>query len=120
MRLLHRVVVALREWFRFGQVDQEFGEELRFHLEREVQANLERGMTLSEAHRQACVTVGHVETISEASREARYGASARQFLQDISYGWRLLRKSPGFALASTSIVALGIAATTAISAWSMA
>src|SRR5919108_3852321 len=113
MRAFHRAAVLLRSWFRAGAVDDEFREELQFHLERQIRANVDAGMTGDEAARAARLSLGGIEALRDASREARPGAGIRQIARDVGYGIRLLRKSPMFAAASVAIVSLGIAATTA-------
>ena len=50
MRWHHRIVVALGEWFRPSARDRELNEELQFHFERQVQANLDAGMQLGCGH----------------------------------------------------------------------
>ena len=45
MRVLDRLTVLLRSWLRPARMDADFGDELRFHLERQIQANLDAGMT---------------------------------------------------------------------------
>ena len=114
MRGFLRLIVLLRSWFRAGDMDTEFQDELGFHLERQIQANLDAGMTLSEAQRAAHLSLGHVEGLREESRAARPGALARRTIRDIAYGARLLRKAPAFATTAVVIVAIGIGATTAI------
>jgi putative ABC transport system permease protein len=104
----------LRSWIRSGREDAEFADELRFHLERQVQANLDAGMTPAGARRAAHLSLGHVEGLREESRSARSGAIVRQMLRDIAYAARLLRKAPVFAVTGVVIVALGISAVTTI------
>jgi putative ABC transport system permease protein len=112
--MLARVSAVLRSLFRSSRIDDELGEELQFHLERQVQANLEAGMSPAEARRAAALSLGGVEQIKEEAREARPGESARNLARDLAYGARLLRRSPAFAAATVAIVALGIGAVTAI------
>jgi predicted permease len=114
MRWHHRVVVTLRGWFWSSALDRELDEELQFHFDRQVQANLEAGMTPAQARRSAAITIGNPVAVREASRDGRSGAWLRQFGRDLSYSTRLLTKAPGFALASIAIVALGIGSVTAI------
>ncbi len=114
MRWHHRLYVTLRGWFRSSTLDRELGEELRFHFDREVQANLDRGLAPNEARRLAAIAVGNPGPIHEASRDQRSGAWPRQFARDLSYGTRLLLRAPGFSAAAITIVALGIAAVTSI------
>ena len=114
MRAFDRLGVRLRGWLRPRLDDETLSEELAFHIERQVQANVEAGMTPSQARRAAHLAVGSVQTIREESSESRPGAVARQIVRDLVYGTRIVRKSPGFAATSILIVALGIGAATAI------
>ena len=114
MRWHHRLVVALREWFDPSARDRELNEELQFHFDRQVRANLDAGMTPEQARRAAALAIGNAEPIREASRDARAGALVRQFGRDLSYGTRLLVKAPAFSLSAITIVAVGVAAVTAI------
>src|SRR6266496_313777 len=52
---------------------KQFDEELKFHLEQQIQANLAAGMAPQEAHRQAIVVFGGVERAREQSHEQRPG-----------------------------------------------
>jgi predicted permease len=114
MRALRRIRTAVRGWLQPDGLDAEVAEELRFHLEREVDANLAAGMTPDEARRAAQVTIGNVTAVREASRAGRSGALPHQAARDLRLGMRLVRKAPGFAASAALVVALGIGTTTAI------
>jgi putative ABC transport system permease protein len=114
MRFLHRAVALIRALFRSARVDADLADELRFHIERETESNVARGMPTDAACRAARLKFGSVDDVLERAREDRPGASLRQALRDIRFGGRLLVKSPVFGLAGVTIVALGIGAVTAI------
>ncbi len=114
MRWHHRLYVALRGLFSSTALDRELNEELQFHFDRLVQANIESGMTSGQARRSAALALGNVDPIRERSRDQRSGARLRQFGRDLSHGGRLMLKAPGFSLAAIAIVALGVGSVTAI------
>jgi putative ABC transport system permease protein len=114
MRALARFAAAVRGYFRPESLDAEVSEELRFHLERQIEMNRRAGMSPEEAQRAAHLAVGSVETIREESRGARPGALMHQVVRDLVFGVRLLRRAPGLAIISALVVALGIGTTTAI------
>ena len=114
MRFLHRAVALIRAIFRSARVDADLADELRFHIERETESNVARGMRADTARRAARLKFGSVDDALERARDDRPGASVRQTVRDIRFGARLLVKSPVFGLAGVTIVALGIGAVTAI------
>jgi putative ABC transport system permease protein len=111
---LNDLLYRLRSLFRRMAVERELDEELRFHLEQQVERYVQKGLSRAEAQRRTWLEFGGLEQAKEECREARGVNFVESFIQDLRFGLRIIRKNPGFAAVAVLTLAIGIGANTAV------
>jgi macrolide transport system ATP-binding/permease protein len=103
--------------FRRRRLEDDLDEELRSHLEMAAELNLGKGMSAQDARREALRNFGGVEQTKENYRDQRGLPMIETTLQDLRFGFRMLRRSPGFSALAILCLTLGIGANAAVFSW---
>ncbi|MEO8188837.1 MAG: ABC transporter permease [Acidobacteriota bacterium] len=94
------------------RVEGELDEELRFHLEQKIEEGITEGLSPEEARSRALRAMGGLEQKKEEMRDMRRIHWLTDFVDDVRYAFRSLRRTPGLAVFVVITLALGIGMTT--------
>ena len=117
MRILDILKHRLRSLFSRTGVEQELDEELRYHLEREIEEHTAAGMSRADAYRAARRSLAGLAQAQEGCRDARGLNLIDNLRKDLGLAIRQLHKNPGFTFTAIFVLALGICASLSIFAF---
>jgi len=112
--VLNDLLYRLRALFRRESMEAELDEELRAHLEHQVEKLVQSGFPVGAARRRARLEFGGVDQVKEECRDARGVRFIETMTQDLRYSLRTLARNPAFTTVTVLTLALGIGVNTAI------
>jgi hypothetical protein len=104
----------LRSLLRRRELEDGLDDEIRFHVEQQMEKNRRAGLAPDEARRQALIRFGGVEHVRERTRDEFRAAPLENLARDVRYGLRSLGRQPGFSAMAVLSLAIGIGANAVI------
>ena len=108
------MTIIKRAFFRFKALlfgaskQQELEDEVRSHLDMQIEENINSGMSPEEARNTALREFGGIDQIKEECIDSWGVRIASNFWYDIRYGFRQLLKNKGFSLVVVFAISVGI------------
>ncbi len=108
------------KWFPsigFQRRKRELQEEIDAHLQMAIADRVERGETADTARQAAAREFGNIPLVQDVTREMWGQGWLEQLGRDVRYALRQLRKSPGFTITATTMLAVAICANSTVFSW---
>jgi putative ABC transport system permease protein len=106
--------MSWHRFFRRSRADAELMEEVESYMAEEVAENVARGMTSTEAQRQARIKLGNPQGVREELWRQNTVTMIDNLWRDLKHATRTLRRTPGFAMIAILVMALGIGTNVAL------
>ena len=103
--------------FGFQRRKRELQEEIDAHLQMAIADRVARGETTETARRAAAREFGNIPLVQDVTRDMWGQAWLEQLGRDVRYALRQLRKSPGFTITATAMLAVAICANSTVFSW---
>src|ERR1700746_2213695 len=107
MRWHQKLALRLRSLFRKSRADNELDDEIQFHLQQQMDEYVSQGLSPEEARHAALRSLGGMQQIKEECREARNVNLVSNLGQDFRFGFRILRRNPGFSILTILCLTIG-------------
>jgi predicted permease len=103
--------------FGFQRRKSELQEEIDAHLQMAIADRVARGETEETARQTAAREFGNIPLVQDVTRDMWGRAWLEQLGRDLRYALRQLRKSPGFTITATAMLAVAICANSTVFSW---
>ena len=112
--MLDQLRYVLASLFYRDRMNRGLDDEIAHHIELETRKNIAGGMPPAEAHRQAVLAFGSVQSLREAHQDGRGTRWLSDLAADVRHSFRILARTPALTAAAILTLALAIGADTAI------
>src|SRR6202050_1318524 len=103
--------------FGFQRRNRELQEEIDAHLQMAIADRVARGEAEETARQAAVREFGNISLVQDVTRQMWGGGWFEQLGRDVRYALRQLRKSPGFSITATAMLAVAICANSTVFSW---